>query len=228
MAKHIGNKTECALIEYVDKIGGSYSKIRSTYPCERFLKVFPFSSERKMMATVMRLSGGEVRVHVKGAPEIVLRNCVNYLGPDGEIKPLDRDQIEDVMSNIVETMGSEGLRTICVATRDLGSDESKFDWNDESSVCGELTCLALIGIEDPVRTEVPEAIRQCQEAGVVVRMITGDNVSTARSIALKCGILKPDDNFLILESKDFNARVLDPWGNFIQEKFDEVFYPFFL
>jgi Ca2+ transporting ATPase len=85
-----------------------------------------------------------------------------------------------------------------------------------------LTCIAILGIEDPVRAEVPDAIKKCQSSGVVVRMVTGDNVNTATSIALKCGIIKPGDNFLVLESKDFNLKIRDSEGNFSQALFDEV------
>lgn len=60
--------------------------------------------------------------------------------------------------------------------------------------------------------QVPEAIRKCQRAGITVRMVTGDNINTARSIATKCGILKPGDDFLILEGKEFNRRIRDSNG----------------
>jgi Ca2+ transporting ATPase len=60
--------------------------------------------------------------------------------------------------------------------------------------------------------QVPEAIRKCQRAGITVRMVTGDNINTARSIATKCGILKPGDDFLILEGKEFNRRIRDSHG----------------
>ena len=66
----------------------------------------------------------------------------------------------------------------------------------------DLTCICICGIEDPVRPEVPEAIEKCQNAGITVRMVTGDNVNTARSIAIKCGIISPNDNFLYLKEKN--------------------------
>lgn len=59
---------------------------------------------------------------------------------------------------------------------------------------------------------MPEAIRQCQKAGITVRMVTGDNINTARSISLKCGIIRPQDDFLVLEGKEFNARIRDANG----------------
>ena len=68
-------------------------------------------------------------------------------------------------------------------------------------------------LQDPVRDEVPAAIQQCQRAGITVRMVTGDNINTARAIATKCGIVKPGDNYLVLEGKEFNKRVRDPHTN---------------
>ncbi len=66
--------------------------------------------------------------------------------------------------------------------------------------------------------QVPEAIEKCQKAGVVVRMVTGDNIMTARSIATKCGIIKPEDDFLILEGKEFNKRIRDSSGRVSKQK----------
>ena len=83
----------------------------------------------------------------------------------------------------------------------------------EDNVIANMTCICIVGIEDPVRDEVPAAIKQCQRAGITVRMVTGDNINTARAIATKCGIIKPDDNFLVLEGKDFNKRIRDPMTN---------------
>lgn len=69
-----------------------------------------------------------------------------------------------------------------------------------------MTAIAIIGIQDPVRPEVPAAIERCQKAGITVRMVTGDNINTARSIATSCGILKPGGGFLALEGREFNER----------------------
>ena len=75
-----------------------------------------------------------------------------------------------------------------------------------------LTLLAVMGVEDPVRPEVPEAIELCQRAGVTVRMVTGDNVNTARSIATKCGILRPKDDGLVMDSRQYNTMIRDEQG----------------
>lgn len=71
-------------------------------------------------------------------------------------------------------------------------------------------------------TEVPEAIAKCQRAGITVRMVTGDNINTARSIATNCGILRPGEDFIALEGKDFNARIRDEKGEISQEKLDAI------
>jgi len=86
----------------------------------------------------------------------------------------------------------------------------------------DLVFICLCGIEDPVREEVPEAIRNCKNAGIVVRMITGDNAETARSIAIKCGIIDINSDFITLNSKEFNARIKNEQGEVVQEKVDEI------
>lgn len=85
-----------------------------------------------------------------------------------------------------------------------------------------MTAVAIVGIQDPVRDEVPDAIFKCQQAGITVRMVTGDNINTARSIATACGILKPGEDFIALEGKDFNARIRDENGEVVQEKLDQI------
>lgn len=177
-----------------------------------------------MMSTVIRLDETSYRLHSKGASEIMLAKCGFYLNGDGRPVRLSAEHRNELIRNVVENMASEGLRTICVAYRDIVpsnssntqddsvmiyDEETEPDWDNESEIVNNLTCLCLVGIEDPVRPEVPEAIRKCQRSGVVVRMVTGDNVNTATSIAMKCGIIRPGDDFLILESNEFNRRIRD-------------------
>lgn len=135
---------------------------------------------------------------------------------------------ERLVRQVIEPLACDGLRTISIAYRDFVPGkaqinevhiESEPNWDDEENIVNNLTCLAVVGIEDPVRPEVPEAIRKCQRAGITVRMVTGDNVNTARSIATKCGILKPGDDFLILEGKEFNRRIRDANGEVSQLNF---------
>ena len=86
-------------------------------------------------------------------------------------------------------------------------------WDEEEKIVDNMTCVCVVGIEDPVRPEVPEAIKKCQRAGITVRMVTGDNINTARAIATKCGIIKPGDNYLVLEGKEFNRLIKDANDN---------------
>ena len=87
--------------------------------------------------------------------------------------------------------------------------DSEPNWDDEDKIVSNLTSICIVGIEDPVRPEVPDAIKQCQRAGITVRMVTGDNINTARAIATKCGIIKPGDGYLVMEGKQFNAYIKD-------------------
>ena len=188
------------------------------------------------MSTIVKIKNSPgFRLLTKGASEIVLSKCTHFLGEDGLPIKITKLKQELIIKNVVERMASNGLRTICVAIRDfLPTSEKKdeqsnvyyydneVDWEDESDIIKSLTCLCIVGIEDPVRPEVPEAIKKCQRGGVVVRMVTGDNVNTATSIATKCGIINPGDDFLILESKDFNKRIRDSNGEVQQALLDLV------
>ncbi|RHY86301.1 hypothetical protein DYB26_009142, partial [Aphanomyces astaci] len=127
-----------------------------------------------------------------------------------------------VNNDIIEKYASQAYRTLCLAYRDVDvTPEVVKNWSDEE-IETDLTCISIVGIEDPVREEVPESIRQCNEAGIVVRMVTGDNIATAKSIALKCGIISPNDGSLVMEGSVFRARVLDANGNIKQDEFDKI------
>lgn len=223
MPKQIGNKTECALLGFVNELGESYEKYRSENPNDSFAKVYTFNSARKMMSTIIKNPiNNSFRLHTKGASEIVLAKCSHYLDSNCQKVKLTDEKYSSIIKNIVEKMASNGLRTICIAYRDFDATKTNSDWDDEANIISDLTCLCLVGIEDPVRPEVPDAIKTCQNSGVIVRMVTGDNVATATSIALKCGIIKPGDNFLILESKDFNKKIRDKNGEIQQDLLDKV------
>jgi Ca2+ transporting ATPase len=92
----------------------------------------------------------------------------------------------------------------------------------QGKIVSNLVCLCICGIQDPVRPEVPGAISKCKSAGIVVRMVTGDNLNTARSIARQCGIIGANDDFLVIEGKDFNNRIRDANGNVDQAKVDAI------
>uniref|UniRef100_A0A665UV76 Calcium-transporting ATPase n=1 Tax=Echeneis naucrates TaxID=173247 RepID=A0A665UV76_ECHNA len=221
LAKQVGNKTECGLLGFVLDLQQDYTPVRDQIPEERLYKVYTFNSVRKSMSTVIKLPDGSFRLYSKGASEIMLKKCSYILDANGEsrsFRPRDRDEI---VKQVIEPMACEGLRTICIAYRDLPSNPEP-DWDNEAEIVTELTCITVVGIEDPVRPEVPEAIRKCQRAGITVRMVTGDNINTARAIAAKCGIIHPGDDFICLEGKDFNRRIRNEKGEIEQERIDKI------
>uniref|UniRef100_A0A5F9DJ38 Cation-transporting P-type ATPase N-terminal domain-containing protein n=1 Tax=Oryctolagus cuniculus TaxID=9986 RepID=A0A5F9DJ38_RABIT len=187
-----------------------YQAVRNEVPEEQLYKVYTFNSVRKSMSTVVRKPAGGFRMYSKGASEIMLRKCNRILDKKGEAVPFKNKDRDDMVRSVIEPMACEGLRTICIAYRDF--DDAEPSWDNESEVLTELTCIAVVGIEDPVRPEVPEAISKCKRAGITVRMVTGDNVNTARAIATKCGILTPGDDFLCLEGKEFNRLIRNEKG----------------
>uniref|UniRef100_A0A667FVB9 Calcium-transporting ATPase n=1 Tax=Lynx canadensis TaxID=61383 RepID=A0A667FVB9_LYNCA len=222
LPRHVGNKTECALLGLLLDLKRDYQDVRNEIPEEALYKVYTFNSVRKSMSTVLKNSDGSYRIFSKGASEIILKKCFKILSANGEAKvfrPRDRD---DIVKTVIEPMASEGLRTICLAFRDFPAGEPEPEWDNENDIVTGLTCIAVVGIEDPVRPEVPEAIRKCQRAGITVRMVTGDNINTARAIATKCGILHPGEDFLCLEGKDFNRRIRNEKGEIEQERIDKI------
>lgn len=227
----VGNKTECALLGFVQGLGVKYQTIRDEIPEDKFTRVYTFNSVRKSMGTVIPRSNGGYRLYSKGASEIILKKCSFIYGHDGVLEKFTRDMQERLIREVIEPMACDGLRTISIAYRDFVPGKAAINevhidnepnWDDEENIMTNLTCLCVVGIEDPVRPEVPDAIRKCQRAGITVRMVTGDNINTARSIASKCGILKPNEDFLILEGKEFNKRIRDSNGDIQQHLIDKV------
>ncbi|XP_037109731.1 plasma membrane calcium-transporting ATPase 1-like [Syngnathus acus] len=221
LPRQVGNKTECALLGLSLDLRRDYQSIRDDIPEEKLFKVYTFNSVRKSMSTVLRNHDGSYRMFSKGASEILLRKCCKILTENGAAKAFKPRDREKLMKTVIEPMASEGLRTICLAYRDFAAADRP-DWEDEADVLAGLTCIAVVGIEDPVRPEVPDAIRKCQRAGITVRMVTGDNINTARAIASKCGILQPGDDFLCMEGKEFNRRIRNQLGEIEQERIDKI------
>ncbi|KAM8925283.1 plasma membrane calcium-transporting ATPase 2 isoform 8-T8 [Lycaon pictus] len=221
LPRQVGNKTECGLLGFVLDLKQDYEPVRSQMPEEKLYKVYTFNSVRKSMSTVIKLPDESFRMYSKGASEIVLKKCCKILNGAGEprvFRPRDRDEM---VKKVIEPMACDGLRTICVAYRDFPSSPEP-DWDNENDILNDLTCICVVGIEDPVRPEVPEAIRKCQRAGITVRMVTGDNINTARAIAIKCGIIHPGEDFLCLEGKEFNRRIRNEKGEIEQERIDKI------
>ncbi|KAG8436239.1 hypothetical protein GDO86_007367 [Hymenochirus boettgeri] len=221
LPRQVGNKTECGLLGFVLDLKRDFQTARNHIPEEKLYKVYTFNSVRKSMSTVVKLEDGSFRMYSKGASEIILKKCSRILNEAGEpriFRPRDRDEM---VKKVIEPMACDGLRTICIAYRDFGMSPEP-EWDNENDIVTDLTCISVVGIEDPVRPEVPEAIRKCQRAGITVRMVTGDNINTARAIAIKCGIIHPGEDFLCIEGKEFNRRIRNEKGEIEQERIDKI------
>jgi len=182
---YVGSKTEGALIKLCKVLGVNYDQIRKQY--SPYYKLYPFSSARKAMSTVIKTENG-FRLYSKGASEIILSRCDKIMlfnGTRVEVVPLEEHHRKEVSAAIHE-FATDALRTICTAYCDI-RDEPNWDNPPEDN----MTLLALVGIRDPLRPEVPGAVATCQRAGITVRMVTGDNIVTAQNIAKACGILRP-------------------------------------
>lgn len=204
-----GSKTETALLALASSL--SWEHYRLSRDKHTVVQVVPFASERKAMAVVVQLPNRGYRLLIKGASEMLLQCSTRSVSSDGEFD-LSDEQRAGLDATITQWAG-KSLRTIALCYRDFGSwpppsaplndagDEVEYRW-----LAANLTFLGMMGIEDPLRPGVAEAVRTCQRAGVDIKMCTGDNVLTAQSIAEQCGILTADG--LVMEGPAF--RRLSP------------------
>ena len=146
----------------------------------------PFESANKFMATLNSRRDGPRAIFLKGAPDGLLDRCDKQLGADGEPEPLDRSFWEKHM----EKLSAEGLRLLAAATREVPDSKSELSLEDLEQ---DMIFLGLIGIIDPPRPEAIDAIKSCHEAGIRVKMITGDHAGTARAIGIEMGLGKADE-----------------------------------
>jgi len=216
---YCGNDTECALLILANQLGLSYEAVRLKYrDDDPKRKCFSFSSDRKRMSTIVEHDGA-LTVFTKGAAEIVSALCTQYFNKEGELKPAD-EALRLTVEKAISDFADEGLRTICIASRKLPAG---VDLENLDAIEKDLCLVCLVGIEDPLRDEVPGAIQDCKRAGIIVRMVTGDNIQTARAIAKKCGIVMPEDPpSAVMDGKTFRETVCDRNGEINQEAFDKV------
>ena len=222
---HIGNKTECAMLAFVNALGGDYEAVRSSLTAEQNTEkeIHTFSSARKRMSTLVPNEKGGFRLYCKGAAEIVLELCTSMLNGEGEPMPFSQQDRDNARNKVIKYFAEDGLRCIALAIRDFDKKpELVNDWLDLEK---NLSLVLLVGIEDPVRDEVPHAIELCRKAGIMVRMVTGDNIETARSIARKCGILPQSGQqhqYEVMEGPTFRQMCVEPNGDVKQVEIDKV------
>ncbi|KAI7884107.1 PMCA-type calcium-translocating P-type ATPase [Lichtheimia hyalospora FSU 10163] len=188
----LGSTTECALLIFSQQLGGDFSAVRHQ---AHVVKVYPFSSKRKSMTTVLALSdenkkqGSDTiyRVHIKGASEIILQSCSRYVNAHGDAELLD-DNVRQHCERVIDKYAGDALRTIALAYRDMSADDYTQINQQEEPALENLVLIGIVGIMDPLRPGVVESVTAFRRAGVFVRMITGDNIKTATAIAKSAGI----------------------------------------
>lgn len=177
----IGDPTEAALLTLVAKAGLNREAILAAHP--RIAEI-PFDSAHKFMATFHR-EGENIRLFVKGAPDVLLARCDQFLGADRE-EPLG-SELRDRVNGEYGALAARGLRGLLIASRSLSADQ--FARSPELSTwVSDLTLVGLVGLMDPPRPEAKQAIANCKLAGIAVKMITGDHRDTGIAIARELGL----------------------------------------
>lgn len=255
-----GNKTDCALLAFSDDMNFKYKEIRDRplyktidkHGNPQFgIKMYPFSSARKRSGQAVSCQpgspNGRCRLYVKGASEMILKLCSYQARLDGSVGPLTDATRQSIFKDVVDKFASGAMRTIAIAYREFSSPpdwDEELDADESYRLTGQtaktykaetgLTLLAVCGIHDPIRDGVPLAITQCNNAGIDVRMVTGDHKATAIAIAKDCGILRRGidykdapgqplaHRYTAMTGDEFRGKVTDDGSTVKQEAFDEV------
>jgi magnesium-transporting ATPase (P-type) len=178
-----GDPMEGALQVFGAKAGIDGDEERGTWART---DAIPFDAKHRFMATLHHNHDRQAVVYVKGAPEQVLAMCKQQRGNDGTTAPLDADYWQ-AQANLI---ASKGQRVLALAVRSVPPEQVILEFAD---VQGSLTLLGLVGMIDPPRPETIQAIKQCQTAGIAVKMITGDHAGTASAIGRQIGLHNPDE-----------------------------------
>jgi len=209
----IGNKTEGALIMMIKSWGYDYDFVKESVFDVKKDKTYSFNSDKKRSTAVLFRSDESVRIYCKGASEWILKDCTMYINQEGNVLQLKAEK-KLQLAKTIDLMARMALRTLCLAHRDFNkASDLPEGWEkappDDQGLC--LDCI--VGIIDPLRSDVIEAVKTAQNAGVTVRMITGDNILTASAIAKQCGILNSEGiavegpNFRNMTPKEVDALI---------------------
>eukprot|EP00981_Chlorochromonas_danica_P011661 scaffold4203_cov166-Ochromonas_danica.AAC.7 len=187
----VGNKTEGALIMMLRAWGLDYEAVKQHAFNEEKDRIFNFNSGKKRSTAVVHQPDGSVRIFCKGASEWILKDCTHFLTPNSSEQVLSEDKRAE-LERLILSMAENALRTLCLAHRDFKRpSDLPSNWQENPPDNAHLCLDCIVGIIDPLRPDVKEAVRIAQQAGVTVRMVTGDNIATACAIARQCGILTP-------------------------------------
>lgn len=186
--KILGEPTEVALLEAAEEGGENIETLSERMPR---IGELPFSSERKLMTTVHKVSGkGWISV-TKGAPDVLLERCVQYVGGKGQM-PFSRSKKEQAVQ-LNSKMAGNALRVIAVAFREF---DTKPTMISENYLEHNLTFAGMLGMIDPPRPEAKKAVETCKKAGIRAVMITGDHYLTAKATAEQLGIFQRNDRVM--------------------------------
>jgi Ca2+-transporting ATPase len=194
----VGNRTECALLVMLQAWSVDYVQVREEEK-ENIIQVFGFTSDRKMASVILSNAGSsnspkQYTLYNKGAADWVLAKCSAFYDDSGNLLPIKEEE-RKCFERMINGMASQGLRTLCLTQREVKDPPFK------EAPEFDLELVAIVGIKDPVRQEVPQAVTTCQNAGIKVRMVTGDNIHTAKHIARECGITT--DGGIAMEGPEF-------------------------
>lgn len=210
--EYSGSPTEKAILSWaVQDLGMDIEKLKHDYTV---VHVETFNSDKKRSGVLIKKnSGGDSGyVHWKGAAEMVLALCSNYYDVNGETKTMSKEK-RSQFENIIQGMAASSLRCIAFAykrtkSKPNANEEDQTTTTTSKNILSEedLTLLGIVGMKDPCRPGARKAIQSCRVAGVDIKMITGDNIFTAKAIASECGILDPDRQLApgeVIEGVDF-------------------------
>ncbi|EOY11089.1 Autoinhibited calcium ATPase [Theobroma cacao] len=192
-----GSPTEKAILSWaVLDLGMNVDNPKQDYDV---IQVAAFNSEKKRSGVLIRRKNeSATHTHWKGAAEMIVAMCSQYYDRSGTVKVMDDEERTEI-GKIIQNMAAKSLRCIAFAHTKIPEDNEP--------VLGEsrLTLVGLVGLKDPCRPGVRRAVESCIDAGVSIKMITGDNVFTAKAIAIECGILQPheDVNEAVIEGVEF-------------------------
>lgn len=194
-----GSPTEQAILSWGNKLGMKFDEARSGSPV---LHVIPFNPKKKYGGVALKVGTGH-HVHWKGSAKVILNSCKWYM--DGANNRIAIDEQKQEMKRIIKGMCMRGMRCAALAYQsyELGS----LPTTDEelSTLPQDLVLLAIIGIEDPCRSDTKNAVKLCNSGGVKVRMVTEDDVLTAQAIAKDCGILENLDGLDTMTGAQFRV-----------------------
>ncbi|VFR00895.1 unnamed protein product [Cuscuta campestris] len=194
-----GSATEKAILQFGVKLGMNSDDVESKPP---IIRAFPFNSEKKRSGVVVKRDS-KVRTHWKGAAEIVLSRCNRCIDANNKVVDVTEKEL-NLFNDDITKMAERSLRCVAIAYNSY-DDVGKVPTSEED-VSKNLILLAILGLKDPCRPGVKDAVDLCKKAGIKVRMVTGDNLKTARAIATECGILDSDrasERDLVIEGETF-------------------------